>query len=83
MGKTNIDTLVESDKSSKKKAAKGAPKPRHTRGRTANRRRERAMRKALKAIEVAVDPVAASEMARQLDLMKAAQARKMAQLGKK
>lgn len=83
MGKTNLDALVENDKAPKKKAAKGAPKARKERGRTTNRRRERAMRKALKAIEVAEDPVAAAEMAKQLDLMKAAQARILAKMGKK
>lgn len=51
MGKTNTPNLVESDTKAKAKSAKGAPKARKVRGRTINRRRERAMRKALKAIE--------------------------------
>lgn len=84
MGKTDTPNLTDEPKAGKKQKAKGAPKPRHTRGRTVNRRRERAIRKAVNAaLNDDMTPEARNEVNQQIELMKAAQARNVARLAKK
>lgn len=88
MGKTTVPNLVESDTKAKAKSSKGAPKARKVRGRTINRRRERAMRKALKAIEKkAMAPEdATAEIAKlhdQIQILKEAHARNVARMTSK
>ena len=86
MGKTDKPNVVESDsgKAGKAKSSKGAPKARKTRGRTVNRRRERAMRKALLKINKAKannDLILAADIADQLAIMKIAHERRLAKMG--
>lgn len=84
MGKTTPPNLTDEPKAGKKQKAKGAPKPRHTRGRTINRRRERAIRKAANAaLNDDMTPEQRNGVNHQIELMKAAQARNIQRLLKK